>query len=150
LERSSALADACVQIGQASSQDAVEAATHFGVEDQDGCLEHIVQRWATQDAAGAVAWVSQLPAGSERDGLMAGMATAVAHVSPVAAVDAVADEISSESLREEATISIVHEWGLQDPAAASAWASQLPEGPVADRAKRELAGISEYGLASGR
>jgi hypothetical protein len=38
-------------------------------------------------------------------------------------------------------MSVLHQWGLQDLPAATAWAEHFPEGPVRDRAILELTGI---------
>jgi len=41
-------------------------------------------------------------------------------------------------------MSVLSQWAMQDFAGASAWADQFPAGPLADRARQELAGIAAY------
>jgi hypothetical protein len=149
VERNSALADVCVQISQSDPAAAISAASQYGLQDEGARFENIVQQWASQDFTAAYGWVSQLPAGAERDGSMTRLALVVAQVSPTDAANLVANEISPGTVQIEAAISVLHEWGLQDFAAASAWASQFPSGLMADRAKQELASVSAYRNALG-
>lgn len=150
LERNCALADVCVQMAQSNPAQAANAATQYGLVNAGGCLESIVQQWAETDLSSAFTWVSQFAAGAARDGMMARLAFVIAQVSPADAANVVANEISPGSVRVEATISVLHQWALQDSTAAAAWAAQFPEGELSDRAKQELAGLSEYRRALGK
>jgi len=144
VERNSAVADVCIQMSQSNPAEAIEVASKFGLEDQGARFENLVQQWASQDFTAAYGWVSQLPAGAERDGSMARLALIAAQVSPADAASLVATEIPPGTVQSEAAISVLHQWGMQDFAAASAWANQFPDGLFADRAKQELASISIY------
>jgi hypothetical protein len=147
LERDSALGDVCIQISQENPQYAISAATQYGLGNGGSCVDDLVQQWATTDAAAAFGWVSQLPVGSDRDRMMERVAFAVAKVSPAEAAVVVAEFIPPGPSQAEATISVLHQWGLQDFAAAANWVGQFPDGPLASRAKAELAGLSGSGAA---
>lgn len=144
VERNSALSDVCIQLSQSNPAAAINAATKYGLQDQGARFENMVQQWADQNFSAAYGWVAQLPAGAERDGSMARLALVISQASPENAANLVANEIPPGTVQIEAAISVLHQWGLQDFAAASAWASQFPAGLLADRAKQELASISVY------
>ena len=114
------------------------------MEDKGGFYENLVEQWASMDATAALDWVAQLPAGAGRDRMMARVAFAEAQVSPGDAADLVVKEIPPGPAQDEAAMSVLDQWGSRDFAGASAWADQFPAGPLADRAKRELAGIVAY------
>ena len=143
-ERNSALADACVGLSQSNPAEAINTARQYGVEDQGGFYENTVEQWAAGDTTAALAWVAQFPAGAGRDGMMARVAFVEAQVSPGDAADLVVKEIPPGPAQDEAAMSVLHQWALLDFAGALAWADQFPAGPLADRAKQELAGIDAY------
>jgi hypothetical protein len=143
-ERNSTLTDACVGISQSNPAEAINTAKQYGVEDKGGFYENLVEQWASMDATAALDWVAQLPAGAGRDRMMARVAFAEAQVSPGDAADLVVKEIPPGPAQDEAAMSVLDQWGSRDFAGASAWADQFPAGPLADRAKRELAGIVAY------
>jgi hypothetical protein len=146
-EHDSALANVCIQMSQSSPAEAVSAAGQYGLKDEGGLFENMVQQWAGKDEPAALDWVSRQPAGSERDEMMARLAFVEAQISPENAVDLVLREIPPGPAQVEAAISVLHQWGLRDFAGASAWVDQFPAGPLADRARQELAGIASYQLA---
>jgi hypothetical protein len=146
-DRNSSLTDVCIQMSQTDPAAAITTATQYGLENQPGLFENMMQQWAAKDPAAALGWADQLPAGNERDEVMSSLAFVEAQVSPKDAADLVVYEIPPGSEQEEAAISILHQWALQDFAGASAWADQFQEGPLRDRAEQELDGIAEYRLA---
>jgi hypothetical protein len=143
-ERNSVLTDACVGISQSNPAEAINTARQYGVEDKGGFYENMVEQWAVGDMTAALAWVAQFPAGAGRDGMMARVAFVEAQVSPGDAADLVVKEIPPGPAQDEAAMSVLGQWGLRDFTGASAWVDQFPAGPLADRAKQELAGIDAY------
>ena len=143
-ERNAALTDACVGISQSNPAEVINSARQYGVEDKGGLYENMVEQWAAQDPAAVLDWVAQLPAGAGRDGMMARVAFVEAQVSPNDAANLVVKEIPPGPAKDEAAMSVLSQWAMQDFAGASAWADQFPAGPLADRARQELAGIAAY------
>ena len=143
-ERKSALGDVCLQLSQSNPAAALNATRQYGLADEGGLLENIVQQSAAKDATTTYNWVAQLPACAERDALTARVAFVESQVSPSTAAGWVVNQIPPGSIQDEAAISVLHQWGLLDFAGATAWAAQFPSGPLGDRAKQELAGIAEY------
>jgi hypothetical protein len=143
-DRNSSLTDVCVQMSQADPAAAITAAIQYGLSNQGGLYENMMQQWAAKDASAALDWANRLPPSDERDLMMARLAFVEAQVSPADAANLVAYEISSGPNQEAAALSTLHQWALQDFAGASAWADQFMEGPLQDRALQELVGIEQY------
>jgi hypothetical protein len=67
------------------------------------------------------------------------VAFALAASAPAQAARLVEDGMSPGWLQAEAAASVAHRWSGQDAAAAARWVEALPEGPLRDRAREELA-----------
>jgi hypothetical protein len=105
-------------------------------------MEDIALTWAGKDLADALSWAASQPAGNQRDEIMARVAFMESRTAPEAAANLVIDEIPPGPAQDEAVISVLHQWAIQDFASAKAWAELFPSGPVRERALAELSGIA--------
>lgn len=141
-ERNEYLSAVCFQVAQGNPRDAMVMAQQHGLSNGPGAvMENLVQQWGAKDFTGAVSWVRELPVGTARDEMLFRLAFVQSQSSPAEAAAMVAKEISPGPQQDEATISIVHQWGQRDLAAASAWVELFPPGDFRERAESELAGI---------
>lgn len=115
--------------------------------DKPVILENFVQQWAAVDLLSAYEWVYQVPAGDVRDSLMVRVAFAGSQINPAEAAWLVVDELPPGRIQEDAVVMVLHQWALQDPAAATAWVNLFPDNPLRDRALLELQGVTSYSQA---
>jgi len=143
-ERKSTLTDVALQIAQTDPASAVGLAERLDFGGRNGTLENLAQLWADKDLAAALDWATQQPAGGQRDQIIARMAFVQAHTAPEDAVNLVVDQIPPGPAQDEAAMSVLNQWGMQDYPEALDWVNQFQEGPLRDRALKELAGIAQY------
>ncbi len=144
-ERASVAAAVCFQVAQSDARQAVEIAERRGLGAAPGAvLENLVQQWAGQDLPGAAAWISEQPAGEGRDHLVGRLAYVQSQTEPAAAASFVLEQVPAGPIQDEAVMSVLHQWALRDPAAATAWVNRFPGGALHDRAQAELQGLAEY------
>jgi hypothetical protein len=143
-ERSSTLSDVAFQIAQADPAAAVALAEKLDFGSRNGTLENLAQQWAGRDFAATLDWAIQQPAGEQRDQIMSRIAFVQAHSEPAAAVNLIVTQIPPGPAQDEAAMSVLQQWGMQDYQAASDWAGQFPAGPLRNRALAELSGIAQY------
>jgi hypothetical protein len=105
-------------------------------------VHNLTQKWAARNYAATLAWVRQQPASDLRDHLITRVAMARCDTAPPEAALLVAQEITSESIQDEAVIAIVHQWGRSDSKSARIWVDEFPDCMLKQRAKRELEGIA--------
>jgi hypothetical protein len=101
-------------------------------------VENLAQQWAETDLQPLVSWISQLPAGDERDGLFARIANAQARTDAIKASTIVSENIAPGPIQAEAAVNVVKQWAWVDQGAASEWVNEFPPGSVHDRALMEL------------
>jgi hypothetical protein len=111
-------------------------------------LENFIQLWAMADVRTAYEWVHQIPAGEVRDALMVRIAFAGSRIDPAEAACLVVEELPPGTVQEEAAVMVLHQWALQDAAAAAAWVGLFPEDSFRERLLGELRGIADYHRAS--
>ena len=141
-EREVALTDVCLQVAQTNPAEAVKLREQYVPSDVPSpALANLAQQWAEKDFSAALAWTLARPPGEQRDQLIAHVAFVQAQTAPLEAANLVVDQMSPGEAQTEAAMSVLHQWGLQDLAAATAWVEQFPEGPVRARATLEIAGI---------
>jgi hypothetical protein len=143
-ERKNTLTDVAFQIAQTDPATAVGLAERLDFGGGNGTLENLAQLWAGKDLAAALDWATQQPAGGQRDQIIARVAFVQAHSAPEAAVNLVIDQMPPGPAQDEAAMSVLNQWGMQDYSAALDWANQFQAGPLRDRALKELAGIADY------
>lgn len=140
-------------------------ASHEGLPERADLSQHAAQRWAMKDPAAAFGWASALPSdlaapalrGVLAQWMAADFPTAARHAEGLdpelhrAALPALADKAPDDmlptlarQLAEEpgdehlaaAAARLSHRWAESDPAAASQWLVDQPDGPVRDAAIR--------------
>lgn len=125
-------------LAQNDPASAIELSLLLGLGTQDGSVEHKVQLWTEEKPKEAVAWALARPAGAERDQLLARIAYVRAQQDPVEAGLLVLNQMTPGAARDDAIISVVHQWAMRDPATAAAWVTQFPPSPLQTRALAEL------------
>ena len=65
-----------------------------------------------------------------------------AQVDPVAAARLVVSDIPAGRARDEAVISVVHQWALKDARSALRWVQSFPDEALRQRASDEVAGVA--------
>ena len=147
-EQKASFYDACLAEAGSNPAEAVHAWESFDFKDDDHVMENLVQNWAGKDLAAAQAWVNARPPSLQRDQAVARIAYVMAQTNPTAAAVYVTREIAPGPAQTEAAISILHQWAKVDLPGATAWVERFPSGPLAARAKSELAGINQYQTAT--
>ena len=127
----------CSEVVEFDPAEAVSIADEYS-PDNINLLENLIQRWSTQSETAAAMYADRKPAGVVRDRLLSRVAFADAKTNPVTAARLVAQDIAPGTIQDEAAISVLHQWALQDPAAALLWAESFPPGSLRDRAIREV------------
>jgi hypothetical protein len=143
-ERDSILTMVCGGIAESDPPAGIAAAEANGLGNANGTLENLAQLWGSKDLSAALDWATQRPNGEQRDHILARLAYLQAETDPATAADLIARQINPGPIQMEAAISVLHQWALQDSAAASEWLRQFPEGPLRQRGEGELAGIANY------
>ena len=100
-------------------------------------LASLATTWASQDAAGAIAWINRLPPGDQRTQLQSGVVSALAQQSPREAA-AYATQITDPKARDESLRNVAWRWSTADPASAAAWIATIPEGNVREHAAERV------------
>jgi len=138
-ERVIAATEIAAQVGQGNPGQAIEVSDALGVGRNDGTVDRIAQLWAIRDLQAALDWTGTQPPGPQRDQILARIVTVEAERSPADAANTVLQQMSPGPAQTNAIAPIVHEWSVRDIAAASTWVQDLPQGPLRDAAKGELA-----------
>ncbi len=131
----------CAQTAETDPAQAVALAERYA----GGCsnlLENLVHQWADRDEPAACAYAMNKLAGEERDRLLSRVAFVRSKENPAEAAKLVAEQISPGEIQNEAAISVLHQWTLRDPDAASAWAQLFPASEVRERALQEVENIT--------
>lgn len=97
----------------------------------------IGSRWAVQNSGEAIKSLSQSIGGSDRDSLIAGIASTLADSSPSDAATLVAS-VTPGSQQNDAALTVLLEWGRSDPEAAANWLKLFPSGEFRDKAIQSL------------
>jgi hypothetical protein len=107
-------------------------------EQRDDLIRRGAMQWASEDAASAAAWVSQIPQGDLRNQSLSGVAIVWSASAPVAAATWALNELPPGRLLDDTVVSIVQRWAQQQPEAAAAWVQQFPEGALRAAAVENL------------
>ena len=142
-ERAFTLSQACMQMSDRDPRGAIQETIKYQLhEANNGLLENLTAQWATEDLSAAFEWVSHQPAGELRDKLMLHVALVCSKIAPAEAARLVLDQIPAGANQNEAVISVVFQWALQDKDGAKAWAQLFPEG-LRQRAMNEIMSIAD-------
>ncbi len=136
-EQQRALIYATKQMAELDPAAAAKAALCLA-DGQDAVMGDIALTWAGKDLAGALSWAASQPVGKQRDEIMARVAFEESLTAPETAANLVIDQIPPGPAQDEAAMSVLHQWAIQDFAPAKAWAELFPAGSLRDRAIIEL------------
>ncbi len=126
-----------------AGQDPVATAAWLGNLDQNDPLHSnahartLMQVWAESDSIAASNWLSEQPAGPERDAAISGFAETIQHYEPAAAT-AWAETISDPELRLQKLESSLATWAGQEPSQALEWVESAALAPAT---RQKLAAI---------
>lgn len=129
----------CLELADTDVLAAIESALAQNLcADDPGLLPSLLGRWAREDFTGAHAWLRAQEPAAWRDDLLARLAFFQAQNDPLAAARLVLADIRPGPARDEAIISVVHQWARRDAEAARLWAKSLPDAPLSLRAMQEI------------
>jgi len=146
-DRNDALAAVCFGVAQTDPAAAVRIAQDLQLDQQQqptAVMEDLVQQWANMDVVSSLAWTENQPPGASRDEYTTRIAFILSQSDPSDAATLVIDQIPPGSARDEAIMTVIHQWGNQDMVAAAAWAHAVVTGPLQERVINELNGILDY------
>jgi len=136
------LARHCLALAERDPLGAMEMALANHLQDVDsGLLTGLIGQWATHDFDGAHEWIKTQETGDWRNDMLARLAYMRAQTDPLAAARLAVAEISPGPARDEAMISVLHQWALRDPEAARAWADTFQDDGLKTRALAEIQGL---------
>jgi hypothetical protein len=144
-EREAALKEVCLALAESDPALAMRAAWHLQLGSLGGlsestALENLASRWASADLKAALSWIDQQPIddAGKRDRVVKGIASVWSQSAPADAARLVAEQMSPDFSQFDAAINLVGRWAAIDFSGAAAWVALFPEGPVQDRARKEL------------
>jgi hypothetical protein len=133
----------CLALAEQDPLAAMELALKNNLTaDDPGLLTSLIMQWASRDFDAAYDWTKTQEAGAWRDNTLAHVSYFRAKTDPVAAARIVVTDIQAGRARDEAIISVVHQWALQDAEAAGLWAQSLADETLRQRASAEVAGLA--------
>lgn len=139
----------CLALAEQDPLAAMEfALKHQLTADDPGLLTSLLMQWAARDFDAAYTWTKTQEAGAWRDHTLAHFAYLGAKTDPLAAARLVVADISPGPARNEAIISVVHQWALQDTEAAGLWARSLADETLRQRASAEVAALAAASVPS--
>ena len=135
----------CLALAERDPLAAMEMAAANQLHEIDpGLGASLMAQWAKQDFARAYAWTKAQEPGAWRDDMLARLAFLRAQTDPFAAADLVATDMSGGRIRDEAVISVIHQWAMRDPRSAGRWAQSLPDPSLRERASNEIAALAIF------
>jgi hypothetical protein len=146
-QRDAVMETVCPQVAETNAAAAVALAERAG-SSCSNLLDNMVLQWAQQDGVAASAWAMSQPRGEKRDRLFCRIVFVESKTNPEEAARLVVEQMSPGGAQEEAAISVMHQWALNDANAALAWARQFPEGTLRDRAIGEVQNIMSMNAAA--
>ncbi len=133
----------CLAIAERDPLAAMKMAVANHLQDVDaGLPASLIAQWATQDFEHAYGWTKAQEPSPARDDMFARLAYLRARADPAAAARLVATAIPAGPVQDEAVISVIHQWALQDPRGAALWAESFPDEALRQRASDEIAGLA--------
>jgi hypothetical protein len=139
-ERLHCLSAICAKLATTDPAKAITLTESLEAKQRQSLQASLTAAWIARDPAAAVAWIEARDDSDFRDLCWSTSLAEFARKDPDRAATLAADKIASGSLQEEAVISVLHQWVLQDRKAAAAWVELFPEGSLRERAMGELSG----------
>lgn len=138
---------ACLALGQTNPAAAIERCVHDDAEDTAD-LQGMFQSWAQSDLAAAGEWLDAQPASARRDTLRHRYIHVLARTNLEEALRRAQEEFSVAADRDEAVLTVLHQWALQDLHAARQWVENNAPDELRARSLAEIEGLESY--AAGR
>jgi hypothetical protein len=140
--RRSARATVCTALAESDPRRSVVLALAHGADDDDddGLLVCLTMQWCERETAAAVEWAQAQPPGEWRDRLLGRVSYVLSKSAPAAAA-ALVSELEPGSVQDEAAMAVLHQWALQDSAAALQWVEGFAEATLRDRALAEISNL---------
>lgn len=136
----------CLRTAETDPLAAMEFAQKNNLTDDDpGLLTNLMMQWASQDFDGAYAWTKAQNSDAWRDNILAHLAYLRAQTDPIAAARLTVSDITPGPARDEAMISVLHQWALRDVGSAKAWVDSFQDEKLRKRALDEIRGIQSQG-----
>jgi hypothetical protein len=137
----------CLSLSQTNPRAAVERCAENDADVAgEGDFQGIFQTWAESDPASASAWLVAQPPSARLDKLRQRYVHVLARTSPHEALRMTQEGFTVAADRDEALLTVLHQWGLQDLHAAREWAENNAAGDVKSRALAELDGLESYAV----
>ena len=141
--RSILLVRKCLALAARDPLAAMDMAAANQLYDVDsGLAASLIVQWARRDFDRAYEWTKMQEPRAWQDDMLARLAYLRAQTDPIAAARLVATDISAGPARDEAVISVIHQWALRDARGAELWAQSLPDENLRERATEEIAGVA--------
>lgn len=142
-DRGILLARECLTLAERDPLAAMEMAAAHQLHAVDpGLAASLMTQWAAKDFARAYEWTKSQETGAWRDDMLARLSYVRAQVDPVAAARLVVSDIPAGRARDEAVISVVHQWALRDARSAMRWVQSFPDEELRQRASDEVTGLA--------
>jgi hypothetical protein len=140
--RRSARSTVCLAVAEKDPHRAVVLALAHGTDQDDdgGLLESLTMQWCEKESETVLKWVCEQPPGEWRDRLL-GRASFVLSKSDPAAAAQLVSGLEPGNLQDEAAMAVLHQWALQDSAAALRWAEAFSESTLRERALAEISNL---------
>lgn len=138
----------CLSLSRTNPSAAVERCGDFSDDPMgDAAFQGIFQAWVQSDVSAASEWLAAQPASPRLDRLRQRHVLVLAKASPLAALGVVQQGFAAQADKDEAVITVLHQWGLQDPIAARDWVHNSAPQELKARALAEIDGIENYGAS---
>lgn len=144
-ERELLISEVCVVWAETDPRKALEVAASQSGDNRSETIRTIVYNWTSRDLGSASFWVLAQTSDELRSQLVQLVAIKRAESHPKEAAQLVLDQIPAGDRRNEAIISVLHQWALRDPQSAKAWVALFPpESSIKERAVRELVNLEAF------
>ena len=142
--RRSARSTVCLAVAEKNPRRAVMLALAHGADEDDdgGLLECLTMQWCEKESEAALGWARKQPTGEWRDRLLARASFVFSKSDPAAAAHLVSG-LEPGTVQDEAAMAVLHQWALQDSAAALKWAQAFSEPILRERALAEISNLRD-------
>jgi hypothetical protein len=141
--RRSARSTVCSALAEKDPRQAVTLALAHGADEDDGggLLECLTMRWCEREREAVLDWAREQPPGEWRERLLGRVSFVLSKSDPVSGLE-------PGTVQDEAAMAVLHQWALQDSAAALQWAEGFAETSLRDRAIEEITNIRNWAASS--
>jgi hypothetical protein len=146
--RHSARSIVCLAVAEEDPRRSVELALAHGTDEGDDCglLECLTMQWCEKESEAVLNWASEQPPGEWRERLLARASFVLSKSDPAAAAELVSG-LEPGIVQDEAAMAVLHQWALQDSAAALRWAEAFSEPTLRKRALAEISNLRDPAIS---